>query len=533
MPRLKHRLLAGTSVLLAVAAMSTFAPASSAEAGAGRPGTAGLGDYIYPNLGNGGYDARDYALKLRYPTTVPTEQVQGTVTMNAVATHDLSSLNLDFNGEAVTSVRVNGQPATYDWQQHAEELVITPVSALRRGCSFSVQVTFASRPVAPEPGNPYPVGWVATEHGSFTSPQPHLAHGIIPLNDHPSDKARWRFELDVPRGVFAVANGEATGQRNRAGRTVFTYDQRTPMATELMQLAVGTDLHHTARGIVANVNYRDVIAKGREDVLEPGFANGPSKLEWAVDQVGRFPHRTYGNLGVDQRMGYALETQGLSLHSYCLFDPNCIPGRTGHEWFYGSIMVHEVAHEWYGNSVSPRMWSDLWLNEGWATWMMKRWESDTGAIDEWGHPTFEAFMKDTYSQGDIWRAAYGPVARPLNADVLFSPNVYDGGALVLYALQQKVGAEKFEKIQREWPKRYRDKSVGTDEFIAFANEMSGQDLTEFLTSWLYGDRTPQMPGHPEWTIDPAGAATTAAETHASVHPSAHAWGHTHAAAGAK
>lgn len=266
---------------------------------------------------------------------------------------------------------------------------------------------------------------------------------------------------------------------------------------------------------MAGVAYRDVIADGRRDLLERPFARGPAQLAWAIDEVGRFPHAVYGNLGVDTLLGYALETQGLSLHGYGMFDPTFVPGRSGQPWFYESVMVHEIAHEWFGNSVSPRRWSDLWLNEGWATWMMRRFEQDMGTTDEWGHASVEDYMRAQYSQGDLWRSRYGPVARPRSAEVLFSPNAYDGGALVLYALRERVGEQTFEAIQRGWPRRFRDRSAGTEDFIRFASRVSGEDLGLFLRSWLYGETTPPMPGHPDWTAEPATPASPAGGTGAT------------------
>jgi len=102
------------------------------------------------------------------------------------------------------------------------------------------------------------------------------------------------------------------------------------------------------------------------------------------------------------------------------------------------------------------------------------------------------------------RDKYGPVARPRSGslDDLFNPNVYDGGALALYALRQKVGATTFAAIERHWVRQYRGRSASTDDFIALASRVSRRDLRPFLVAWLYGKTTPPMPGHPDWTVDP-------------------------------
>src|SRR4029078_12538752 len=111
-------------------------------------------------------------------------------------------------------------------------------------------------------------------------------------------------------------------------------------------------------------------------------------------------------------------------------------------------------------------------------------------------------MRAVYAHGDQWRQDDGPVARPLNADVLFNLQRYHGGALVLYALRQKIGGAKFARLEREWVSRYRDGVASTEDFIALASKVAQRDLRSFLRNWLYGTKTPPMPGHPDWTVDP-------------------------------
>ena len=120
-------------------------------------------------------------------------------------------------------------------------------------------------------------------------------------------------------------------------------------------------------------------------------------------------------------------------------------------------------------------------------------------------------MKAVHAHGDEWRASDGPVAAPLNSDVLFNLNRHHGGALVLYALRQKIGDPAFQRLEREWVTRYRDGVASTQDFIALASQVSHQNLTAFLNDWVYGTKTPPMPGHPDWTVDPvqSGAAARA------------------------
>jgi aminopeptidase N len=167
------------------------------------PGDSEIGDVLFPGLGNGGYDAQHYVLDLTYPTSAPTQTVNGKVTMLARATQALSSFNLDFAGGTVGAVSVNGAAASFT--RSGEELVITPRRPLREHAPFVAQVTFANHPFVPT--NRIPFGWFTTNDGSVMAGQPDFAHDIYPVNDHPADKASYTFRLDVPAGTTAVANG--------------------------------------------------------------------------------------------------------------------------------------------------------------------------------------------------------------------------------------------------------------------------------------------------------------------------------------
>jgi aminopeptidase N len=173
-------------------------------------------------------------------------------------------------------------------------------------------------------------------------------------------------------------------------------------------------------------------------------------------------------------------------------------------------MLHELSHMWFGDSVAPYEWSDLWLNEGHASWYEFLYAEEFGLLEEdtenypnpEGYADFDDLMKAVYALGDQWRAQYGPVARPASAETLFSLNVYHGGALVLYALREKIGIRAFERLEREWVSRYRDESVPTEAFIRLASKIAHRDLRGFLGRWLYGTTTPPMPNHPDWTVAP-------------------------------
>jgi len=177
-------------------------------------------------------------------------------------------------------------------------------------------------------------------------------------------------------------------------------------------------------------------------------------------------------------------------------------------------MVHELAHQWFGDSIAPVRWQDVWLNEGHADWYQQLYTVQFFGL------SLDEYMQAAYERGNQLRAQYGPVAKPTGNDIftLFSDNVYSGGSLALYALRQVVGERTFNEVERSWVKRYKDESVSTEDWIAHVNRVSHRNLTHFLRDWLYGDTVPPMPGHPDWTADPVAAAATARS--ASATPSA-------------
>jgi aminopeptidase N len=492
---------------VAVVALALAAPALAAPP---TPGAAGVGDRLFPQLGNGGYDALHYDVDLKYATSAPSQPLQGTVRMLARATQALSRFDLDFAGQSVGSISVNGAGAA--WRRDGEDLVITPRRALPAGAPFLVTVSdYTAVPTVTDPDDESTTAFFQHSVGSATAGQPNWAHLFLPSNDHPSDKASFDIRFDVPAGETAVGNGVLAAKWTAGGRSHFVYVQRQPMATELVQLAVG-DYDVTSAGRQSGVYLRDVTAKPITDQIVPLLGVTPSQLSWMQQRVGSYPFDVYGSLVVQADIGFALETQTLELMDTSWFD------------FYGQgvwepTLLHELSHMWFGDSVSPSSWSDLWLNEGHASWYEFTYAEEKGELaedtegypDDTGYATLDELMQAVYAHGDQWRADDGPVALPASADTLFSLQAYHGGALVLYALRQVVGAATFQRIERAWLQTYEGRSASTDDFIALASRVSGRDLTSFLRAWLYGTTTPPMPGHPDWTVDPvvAGAAPLA------------------------
>ncbi len=435
--------------------------------------------------------------------------VGGHVTIEAVAGQNLSRFDLDSFGLEIGAVTVNGRPATA--VQENEELVITPDRGVRRG-SFTVDITYKADPakIKPPAG-----GWVVTPDGFATAPQPSGAHTVFPSNDHPSDKAQYTIRVTAPKGAIGVASGRYAGDVVHAdGSTTSTYKTVNPMATELVQATVG-DYQIVERGKVDRARLRDVVPTARLPKVDAALKLTAGQLAWLKPYLGTFPLEAYGILPANTDAPDAFDFTGLETQTLTIYKPNYL---TQTEDRIGSHMMHELVHSWFGNSVSPATWSDLWINEGHADFYGLIYRYERGWPDSRGYTTMEERMKYTYSQGDIWRASSGPVAKP-TAQNLFDNQRYTGGVLVLYALREKVGADAFAKIEQAVLRRHHNGNISTDQFIDTAAQQSADPTVRpFLEDWLYGDKTPPMPNHPDWTVDtPTTQRATAADLQSDRH----------------
>ncbi|MEU6405692.1 M1 family metallopeptidase [Streptomyces sp. NPDC046985] len=496
MPRTpRHRLARRLRATAVASAVTGCLIAASAP-----PAPLGLGDRLYPYLGNPGYDVSSYDLSFAYPGD-NSKPLQAVTVIDARVTKTLDRVNLDFAHGTVGSVQVDGLPAAFT--AAGEDLVVTPSVPLPAGSRMRITVRHTSDP-APAPGRDG--GWVRTADGLALANQADAAHLVFPCNDHPSDKAMFTFRINAPKGYTAVANGLPAAPVRSGGSVTWTYRTRHPMATELAQVSIGRSavLHRTGPH---GLPVRDVVPAGDRAALAPWLAKTPGQIAWMESKVGPYPFETYGVLMASAATGFELETQTLSLFEKDLFTDPEWP-----RWYVESVMVHELSHQWFGDSVSPRTWSDVWLNEGHATWYEALY------ADEKEHQPLETRMRAAYVDSDRWRAVGGPPALPKPPVAgqkigIFRPNVYDGAALVLYALRQKIGKAAFERLERAWVRDHRDSTATTADFETLASTVAGRDLGGFFKGWLYGAKTPPMPGHPDWkSVPPKKTAQRSHET---------------------
>jgi aminopeptidase N len=451
-------------------------PAPTTTTTAADTDAAGVGDEYFPTLGNPGYDVAHYTLDLHYDPAV--DVLAGTATIQAQATEPLDEFHLDLDGLEVESVAVDRTEARFDRQD--TELVVTPAEPVADDARFTTTVDYSGVPSPDVEGSlRLEIGWIATDDGSFVLSEPDGARTWFPANDHPSDKASYSFRVTVPDPFVAVANGLMTDKQSGAGETTYVWEAADPMATYLVEVAVGNFVIEDG-GTAATVPIRNVYAEDIADEAAQVAALTPDMMALFSEQFGPYPFDTYGVLVIDHPIGVAIETQTLSL-----FGSDSIGGG-GFEAIGGAdvIFAHELAHQWFGNAVSPARWQDIWLNEGFATYAQWLWEEHSAGVP---------VARSARSAYEAMRAFAGPPPGDPGVGGLFSGSVYQRGALTLQALRVEVGDDAFFGILRTYYERFNGKSVTTDDFVAVAEDVSGLDLDALFQAWLYELALPPFP----------------------------------------
>ncbi|GAA1521363.1 M1 family metallopeptidase [Nocardioides humi] len=468
-------------LLLCLPGLSTVSGVPVAEAEDAGNGSVHGTDPYWPKDGNGGTDAQHYDVRVRYDFASGRLKGRTAITMTATATADLRSFSLDLLLPA-TKVKVDGRRARFR-KAGKHELRVTPKQPIAAGAQFRVVVKYAGRPGAY--GYAGERNWLASRNEVVAMNQPHMAPWWFPSNDHPSDKATFDVRVTVPKGKKVVGNGVRMGRKVK-GRLATTHWRMTdPMATYLAFFAAGrfvVDRGTTAAGIpFYNAVSREIAPRERRQVRRI-LARTAAITDWLQARLGTYPFATTGGLVTGLDVGFALENQSRPTY-----------GR----WIYPGVVVHELAHQWFGDSVAVQRWRDIWLNEGFATYLEAEY------IAAHGGESVEAYLERMWAAScgtptsAFWRLNLADPGR----DHIFDAPVYDRGAMVLAALRNRIGAAHLDTVLRRWVADHHDGNATVEQFEALAATVSGESLQGFFDAWLRSGRAP--------AATPANGLTTA------------------------
>ena len=461
------------AVALVLGPVGTGAASGGTEPTTGPFGAAGIGDPYFPLDGNGGIDVLRYDVHDRYDFA--TGRLSGWTEVTLRVTQTLSGFNLDLL-LPVSAVRVDGEVVPHRKSDGGNELRIE--HPVRAGDELGVVVRYAGRPG--RIGYDGEHNWLADAQEVVAMNQPHMAPWWFPANDHPLDKARMRISITVPRQKTVVAGGRLVEREVHGRLATTTWRSAEPMVPYLAFFAAGP--FEVARGVshgrpwyVAVSRRLDPVQRERSMRL---MRRTPGLLRWLEGQLGAYPFAVTGGVTTSLDPGFALETQ--TRPTYPAMD-----GRAA-----TSTVVHELAHQWLGNSVAVAQWRDIWLNEGAATFMEVHFAEHRG---DWSGDQWLRYHYDAYDpRADFWNHAVADPCPTHSGCVssIFAWWVYQRGAMALQALRNVIGERDFWTLLRRWVADNAGGNGSTEEFQALAEEVSGQDLDAFFQAWIHGSGKP-------------------------------------------
>ncbi|GAA2511567.1 M1 family metallopeptidase [Pilimelia columellifera subsp. columellifera] len=426
-------------------------------------------DPYLPGHGNGGYRVQHYDLALEY--RVSSGRLSGRARITAVAEQALVGLSLDLGGFRVERVSVDDRPARH--RHAAAKLTVRPGAPLAAGQPFTVEVRYVGIPKAIR-SHWGDLGWEHLDDGAMVASQPIGAPSWFPCNDHPADKASYRIAVTTAAPLTVVANGRLISRRVGAGSATWVYEQIAPTPTYLATVQIGQ--YELVNGAAGPIPLRGAVPGRLAARFRHDFGRQGQMMAVFQDRFGPYPFDEYGVVVVDEALEVPVEAQGLSV-----FGANHLDGQRGHE----RLVAHELAHQWFGNSVTPADWQHIWLSEGFASYAEWIWSEAAG-----GEPASVHAAR--------WHARLSALPQDLvladpGVRRMFDDRLYRRGALTLHALRTVVGDEVFFSVLRGWAAVGRHSVGTTAQFTALAAQHAGRSLDDFFAGWLY---TPALPGRP-------------------------------------
>ncbi|QIK62932.1 hypothetical protein G7068_06760 [Leucobacter viscericola] len=499
-------LAAATAVAIALAAPLGATAASAVDPIDGAPT---IGDSLFAGIGNTGYDVTHYDVKLHY---LADKSITAVTTITATAAQPLRSFSLDFEGLNVDSLKVNGVDAAFtrssDPSIESFKLHITPATPIPAG-EFTVEVAYSGTPVTHNDLDGSQEGWVQTADGATALGQPVGTMTWIPSNNTPADKATFDFAFTIPtqiggKDAAAASNGELVAKTPSADGTETTWQwkQERQQATMATMVSIGNYLVYNApinlssgRTIQEWTFVDPAVTTANQATIQTRRGQIEGIINFLESKYGPYPGGSTGIVVDITTLGYALETQDRSY-----FERSVSLG----------TLVHEIAHQWFGDGVTPRDWNSIWISEGMATYASAMYTQEvTGGAKT--ADTYYNTWNSTASSHARWTVPPGAMTDPRQ---LFDWQVYTRGAMAYEALKQSLTPSVFDQLLKEWNARNNGTSQTTVEFQALAEELSGKDLDPFFQSWIYNAGKPAWSS--PWTLSltstPASGAVAPGDT---------------------
>ncbi|MFI7336326.1 M1 family metallopeptidase [Streptomyces sp. NPDC050085] len=430
-------------------------------------------DPYFPGNGDPRFRVHRYELDLDY-RPVP-NRLEGSARLSAIAGRAaLSEFQLNLGDFRIGRIRVDGRVPHYTLR--GGKLRVRPAKPLAAGAAFTVEVHYA--------GNPKPVnspwgglGWEELTDGALVASQPVGAPSWYPCNDRPADKAAYQISVTTPSAYQVVIGGRLLTRTTRASTTTWLYEQPAPTSSYLVGLSIGK--YQTV--LLGDPGLSGVPQTGHVPAhllaeFSRDFARQPQMMGLFEELFGPYPFGEYGVVVADEELDVPVEAQGLSL-----FGVNHVDGARGSE----RLVAHELAHQWFGNSVTVADWRHIWLNEGLARYAEWLWSERSGAraaheLAGISHRRLAAQPQDL-KLADPGRKS------------MFDDRLYERGGVAVHAVRCALGDDAFFRMLREWAVVHRHGVVSTQMFAGHVERFAPGPVDELFDDWVYGTRLPPLP----------------------------------------
>ena len=464
--------------LVAAPTEPTYGASASADPALTGPYAAAISrpqeDSYYPSKGDPRIDALQYDLNLSWHPEP--RRLDGVATIRFRVTRDTDGIQLDFGDPLrVRRLRLDGEPVPYDHPGHHLAIRTAPLAG---GSQHTLRIAYSGTPKpirAPSTRSDLQrVGWTTTRDGRvWTMQEPFGALTWYPVNDHPSDKALYKARISVPKRWVGVFNGKLLLRRTAKGRTVTSWHLGSPASSYLITIAIGPyqAVRDTGPHGLPLTSWVRPGSKAQTRIAR----DLPSLLRWLESRLGRYPFHRAGIVFVPSPS--AMETQTL------------VTFGTGRIWRWDpfgtrATVLHELAHQWYGDTVTPGDWRDMWLNEGFAMYIQILWESTHGG---WSMKRWVRLLRQW---DQPLRREYGPPGA-YDRRQFGAGNVYYCPALMLHELRRELGSAEFLRLLRAWPQQHELSNQSRASYIRWLEKETGRRLGPFVRDWLMSPRTPR------------------------------------------
>lgn len=414
-------------------------------------------DPYFPTHGDDRYAVEHYDLDLDYK--LASNRLSGRARLRVRALADTPDLRLDLAGLQASKITVGGQPPKRTRTDARSLTVVTP-QPLAAGQRIEIEIGYAGKPSGVS--GPFgPAGWEELEDGALVASQPYGAPSWYPCNDYAGDKATYRIALSTDPGYEVIANGTPEATLRSGARRVKVWNETHPMAPYAAVVHIGRYATTDLGGGVLLVAPPAVRRAGTP------FERLPAMIDTLAGWFGPYPFDAYRCVVTPDALEIPLEAQGLAS-----FGSNFV--RT--DWDAERLVVHELAHQWFGCAVTAPQGADIWLHEGFACYTEWLWSEQRGLA------TADDRARDHWT-----RLARTHWAHPLQhpgVRNMFDDAVYKRGALLLHALRGRLGDAAFLTMLRAWVDAHRYGCVDTAAFRAHAATYTPDDLTGFFDAWL-------------------------------------------------